>query len=103
MYNYLQRAWSDSTHNVTLKDIKKVIEEVKHMDDEHGAFWVGVVDDEETVLETDKSLQVTAIFNGDDQNAIIKHASNWQQVELLYDLLLNGDFDKLRTEMSNAL
>jgi hypothetical protein len=32
------------------------------MDDEHGAFWVGIIEEEETMPETHKDLTVISIF-----------------------------------------
>lgn len=37
--NYLQRAWSDGVNNINIEDVKIAIEELKEMDDEHGAIW----------------------------------------------------------------
>jgi len=54
--NYLQRAWSDAMDNVNIEDIKVAIEELKEMDDEHGAIWVSVIKNDENIIEVEKDL-----------------------------------------------
>ena len=91
MRKYLQRAWSDSEDDISIKDVLIAIAETKEMDDEHGAFWVGT-DEEEYILETDKSLKMICVINGESLNY---QAKNWEEVEKLYDLLLKEDFAAL--------
>jgi len=88
---YLQRAWSDGEDDIEMKNVLTAIAEIKEMDDEHGAFWVGT-EDEEYVLETDKSLKMICVIDGKQINY---QASDWQEVEKLYQLLLNEDFNAL--------
>ena len=99
MKNYLQRAWSDAVDNIKIDEVKEAILETQTMDDEHGAFWVGVFDEEETVLETHKDMKLIAVFNGNDEGAITRQANNWNEVLFFYELLLRGDFDQLSTKM----
>ena len=63
--SYLEKAWGDSVDNPKLKDIKTAIHETQKMDDEHGAFWVSVFDenDIEVVLEVSKNLRITLILD----------------------------------------
>jgi hypothetical protein len=99
MENYLQRAWSDALDNVGIDEIKEAIAELQDIDDEHGAFWVSVVEEEETILEVDKNMKMVAIFSGDVENPVIKKVNTWDEVLSLYKLLLEEDFENLRTKM----
>lgn len=97
MFSYLQKAWSGTLHNITVEDIKTAIQETIAMDEEHGAFWVGVGGDEETVLETRQSPEVFAIFpNGEEYN---KAFNNWKEIEPLYEAFLDRKFDAVKTMM----
>ncbi|QEC75515.1 hypothetical protein [Mucilaginibacter ginsenosidivorax] len=91
MMKYLQRAWSDGEDDIEMKNVLAAIAEIKEMDDEHGAFWVGT-EDEEYVLETDKSLKMICVIDGKQINY---QANDWQEVERLYQLLLKEDFNAL--------
>jgi hypothetical protein len=62
METYLQTAWGDQWDNVNMNILKEAIEGIKNMDDEHGAFWVGVIKEEESVLEVHKDLELFAVF-----------------------------------------
>ena len=44
--------------------INKAIEDIQLMDDEHGAFWVSIITDNENVIQVDKDLSVSVIFEG---------------------------------------
>jgi hypothetical protein len=94
---YLQRAWSDHITDITIADIDTVIIETQEMDDEHGAFWVGV-NDEEYILETDKFLDMVLIV--DDEETRFK-AKNWEEVRYFYELLLAGRYEILVSYFKN--
>ena len=98
---YLQKAWSDSIDNVTIDDIKTAIDEIQEMDEEHGAFWVGVVYEDENVLETSKDLSVVAIFSDEPEVQFKKQADNWTQIENLYSMFLKGDIEAVKTTLEN--
>lgn len=93
MESYLQKAWGDSIDNPKISDIKTAIKETLEMDDEHGAFWVSIVEDDETVLQTQKDLSVTIIFP--EGIEITSKPKNTNQVETLYGLFLNKEFKKV--------
>ena len=62
------------------------------MDDEHGAFWVSVITDDENVIEVNKDLTLSLIFEGQET----KHrAKDWKEVSELYGFLLNEKFDEI--------
>ncbi|MBE9600746.1 hypothetical protein [Pedobacter sp. MC2016-24] len=94
MESYLEKAWGESIDNVRITDVITAITETLNMDDEHGAFWVGVVEHEETVLETDKDLCVVGIFT--DGTEIKAKFANRKQVEGLYQLLLDLEFEQVK-------
>jgi hypothetical protein len=99
MENYLQPAWSDALENVGIDEIKEAIAELQDMDDEHGAIWVSVIEEEETILEVDKNMKMVAIFSGDVENPVIKKVNTWDEVLSLYELLLAEDFNSLLMKM----
>ena len=91
MTKYLQRAWSDSEDDISMDNVLTAIAETRDMDDEHGAFWVGT-EEEECILETDKSLKMICVIDG---NELYYQAKSWDEVIKLYELLLNEDFNSL--------
>lgn len=93
---YLEKAWGDSVDFPTMQDVRNAILETIKMDDEHGAFWVGSGDEEETVLETHKDLSVVGIFPGPSEQQIKSKFYNWTEVEELYKVFLSGDFDQVK-------
>ena len=52
--NYIQYASGYQKDNIDEKDIVKAISDIQLMDDEHGAFWVSVITDDENVIEVNK-------------------------------------------------
>ncbi len=72
------------------------------MDEEHGAFWVSIVEEEETILEVDKNMKMIAIFRGDVENPVISKRNTWEEVLSFYELLLKKNFESLGTRMKQA-
>lgn len=99
--NYLQKAWTDHIANITIQDVKQAIAEVRGMDDEHGAFWVGVCNPDSNVLECHKDLMVIAIFAREPDIEINAQIKDWGQMEKLYELFLNQDFETVKTIIEN--
>lgn len=105
--SYLEKAWGDSVDNPKLEDIKTAITETQKIDDEHGAFWVGVFDenDKEIVLEVSKSLRLTLILDPENLdpgkfNEMKSKAANWKAVFGKYGLLLDGKVEELKKLMN---
>lgn len=90
--NYIQYAAGYQKDNVDLSDIKKAIKDVQEMDDEHGAFWVSVITDDENVIETNKELTLSIILDGEESKF---QASDWKEVEEFYGMLLNEKIEEL--------
>jgi hypothetical protein len=96
MESYIQYAAGYNKDNVTEKDINKAIGDIQKMDDEHGAFWVSIITDEENVIEVDKSLQVSVILEPNNDKEIKYKANDWDEVKQLYLLLLDKKFDDIK-------
>jgi IMP cyclohydrolase len=96
---YLHKAWGDSVEDVTMDDVKTAIEEIQKMDDEHGAFWVGIVEDDELTLEVHKDLTLIGLLAYDSDEEVHGKAKNWEEVETFYDLFLKEQFEELKSKM----
>lgn len=94
--NYIQYATGYQKDNIDLSDIKRAIKDAQEMDDEHGAFWASVITDDENVIETNKDLTLSIIMDGEETKF---HASDWKEVEVLYEMLLNEHFDELKMKV----
>ena len=99
MENYLQRAWSDATDNVGILEVQEAIAELKEMDDEHDAFWVADVADDETILEVDKHMNIILVSSSRPENALKRQLKTWEEVLTFYELLLNQEFELLQLKM----
>jgi hypothetical protein len=96
--NYIQYLSGHSKENISIEDVKMALAELPQMDEEHGAFWVAVIKNEENVLEVHKDLSVIGIFEEDLNKEYRKLCRNIQEVEVLYSLLLNEEFSKLKKQ-----
>lgn len=91
--NYIQYASGYQKDNIADADLIKAIKDIQSMDDEHGAFWVSVITDDENIIEVNKDLSLSVIFKGDEMKY---HAANWKEVEQLYKLLLSEQFAEIK-------
>lgn len=66
------------------------------MDNEHGAFWISVITDDENVIETNKDLSLSVIFDGQETRY---QASDWKEVVELYKLLLQEKFEEITSRV----
>jgi rRNA maturation endonuclease Nob1 len=90
--NYIQYASGYQKDNIDETDISKAIADIQLKDDEHGAFWVSIITDDENVIEVNKDLTLSLIFERKET----KHrAKDWKEVSELYRLLLNEKFDEI--------
>lgn len=90
--NYIQYASGYQKDNIEESDIAKAIDDIKLTDDEHGAFWVSVINDDENVIEVNKDLSLSVIFEGEETQY---QAKDWNEVAKLYQLLLHEKFDEI--------
>ena len=94
--SYIQYLAGYSKNAVDTQDVKTALEDLKSMDEEHGAFWVSVIKNEENVLEAHKDLSIVGIFEDDTDKQYIKQCADLEEMEQLYSLLLNEDFVELK-------
>ena len=94
--SYIQYAAGYQKDNIDLSDIEKAIKDIQKMDEEHGAFWVSIITDDENVIETNKDLTLSIIMDGEESKF---KASDWTEVKELYELLLNKDFEQIKTKI----
>jgi hypothetical protein len=97
---YLQRAWSDSIDNVKIDDVRQAITEIKLMDDEHGAFWVGLIINNESILETNKDMSLIAAFEDAPETPIKRQCKTWEEIEYFYSIFLTGNLEELKVTLS---
>lgn len=90
--NYIQYAGGYQKDNIDEKDITKAIKDIQLMDDEHGAFWVSVITDDENVIEVHKNLSLSVIF---EEQEMKYQAKDWEEVAELYKLLLLEKFNEI--------
>jgi hypothetical protein len=90
--NYIQYAGGYQKDNINESDIAKAITDIQLMDDEHGAFWVSVITDDENVIEVNKDLSLSIVFHGQQTNY---QAADWNEVAELYKLLLLEKFEEI--------
>ncbi|MBP1167236.1 hypothetical protein JOE44_004120 [Chryseobacterium sp. PvR013] len=88
--NYIQYAGGYQKDNIDERDIVQAISDIQLVDDEHGAFWVSVITDDENVIEVNKDLSLFVIFEGQQTQY---QAKDWNEVKELYKLLLMEKFD----------
>ena len=94
--NYIQYAGGYNKDNIDFTDIEKAIIEIQETDDEHGAFWVSVITDDENVIECDKELNLAIVFDGNQSNY---KANDWLEVKEFYKLLLTENFDEIKQKI----
>lgn len=99
--SYIQYAAGYDKDNISKSDIEKALNDLTEMDDEHGAFWIGVysADTEEFVIEFHKSLTLFGNF-GEDENYKIK-LDKIESAKEYFFLFLNGEIDELREKLKN--
>jgi len=94
--NYIQYLGGYNKDNNDLNDIDKAINAIKLIDDEHGVFWVSVINEDENVIETDKHLNLAIVFDGNQSNY---KARNWFEVKEFYKLLLEENFEAIKQKI----
>ena len=96
---YLQRSWSEAVEDVLLEDVQLAIQELQEIDDQHSTIWVGIVSDEEYILEVDKHKRLNAILDPESGEEMEYVAANWTEVEELYSLFLKEQFQDLKSKL----
>ncbi|HYI78085.1 MAG TPA: hypothetical protein VEW65_10740 [Chryseolinea sp.] len=100
METYLQTAWGDQWENVDMTIVKMAIKGIKEMDDEHGAFWVGLMKEEENVLEVHKDLELFGVFEDDPGIQYKGRGKDWSEIAKLFETFLAGKIDIVKSKLS---
>ena len=95
---WIEKGWGDSVENATFDDIQSAIEETIQMDEEHGAFWVGHMENE-FVLEVHKNLDLFFVYGENQDEQIQTKLDNWEDVKHFFKLYFDNEFEKLKTEI----
>jgi len=95
---WIEKGWGDSVENATFDDIKIAIAETIKMDEEHGAFWVGHLENE-FVLESHKNLDLFFVYGENQDEQLQTKLDNWKDVEYFFQLYYDGKFQQLKCEI----
>jgi hypothetical protein len=95
---WIEKVWGDIVEDATFDDIKVAVEEIIQMDEEHGAFWVGHMENE-FVIEIHKNLDLFLIYGENQNDQIQTKLDNWEDVKHFFKLYFDNEFEKLKTEI----
>lgn len=93
--SYIQYAGGYNKEDVNSNDITKALEDIKKMDQEHGAFWISMLneEDEEMVIEVNKDLNLSLIFGEEEFQY---QSQNFEEIKSILELHINKEFDKIK-------
>jgi hypothetical protein len=100
METYLQTAWGDQWDNVDMNIVRTAIKGIKEMDDEHGAFWVGLMKEEENVLEVHKDLELFGVFEEEPGIQYKGRGKDWNEIEKLFETFLADKMAIVKSKLS---
>lgn len=95
--SYIQYADGYQKDDINESDIEKAIKDIQLVDEEHGAFWVSVITDEENVIEVNKALSLFILFEG---HGTRYQAIDWNEVKEFYQLLLLKKFNEIKVRIN---
>ncbi|NMH89874.1 hypothetical protein [Flavivirga algicola] len=98
--SYIQYAGGYNKEDVNSNDITKALEDIKKMDEEHGAFWISILneEDEEMVVEVNKDLNLSLIFGEEEFQY---QSKNFEETKSILELHINKEFDKIKSITKN--
>src|SRR5215212_8339393 len=99
METYLQTAWGDQWDNVNMDIVRTAIKGLKEMDDEHGAFWVGLMKEEENVLEVHKNFDLYGVFEDEPEIQYRGRGRDWAEIDKLFEAFLAGKMDIVKSKL----
>jgi hypothetical protein len=102
METYLQTAWGDQWHTVTIDTVKVAIDRLRNMDDEHGAFWVGLIKEDENVLEVHKDLEIIGVFQDKPDVELRGHGQDWDEVVTLFQSFLDDKTEIVKARLETG-
>lgn len=91
--NYIQYAGGYQKDSIDETDIEKAISDIQLMDNEHGAFGISFITNDEDVIEVNKDLLLSVIFEGAETRY---QATNRDEVKKLYHFLLLEKFNEIK-------
>ena len=93
--SYIQYLAGYDKENVTAEDIDKAIKDIQEMDDEHGAFWISILEknDEEYVIEVNKRLKVSVMYG--EKIDIQYKSQGWDEIKHILKLHIDRKFDEI--------
>lgn len=93
--SYIQYAGGYNKENVNQSDIQKALNDLKIMDEEHGAFWISMLveNDEEFIIEVNKNLNLSLIYGENKENHY--QAENYSEVKNILELHIKKEFEKI--------
>ncbi len=94
--SYIQYAGGYQKDDIDIQDITKALSDLPKMDDEHGAFWVSILTEDENVIEVNKELQLSFIFDGIESKY---QATDLNEVKDFYKLLLTKNFEEIKQKI----
>lgn len=97
---WIEKGWGDSVENATFEDVKTAINETIQMGEEHGAFWVGHLENE-YILEVHKDLELFFVFGQNQEDQLKSKFDNWKDVEHFFKLYLDLEFERLKNEIKS--
>jgi hypothetical protein len=99
--SYIQYAGGYNKEDVNNSDIQKALNDLKVMDEEHGAFWISMLveNDEEFIIEVNKNLKLSLIFGENKENYY--QAKNYEEVKNILELHIKKDFEKINEIVKN--
>jgi len=83
---------------VNEEDIKEAVMEIQYVAEGDAKFWVGVILDDESILEVHKNLEMIAMFEDEPDTELKKQCKDWPEAEKLFNLFLQGKFDAVKRE-----
>jgi hypothetical protein len=90
---YFENPNGDTNENISFSQIKKAISNLKEINDEHSAFWVG--DNEGiAVIEVHKSLKLFIFIEAQETQFEIQ-LENEKEAEGIFKLFLSGKLDSI--------
>jgi hypothetical protein len=95
---WIEKGWGDSVENATIGDIEIAVAETMKMDEEHGAFWVGHLENE-FILEVHKNFDLFFVYGENQDEQLKTKLDNWENIKHFFKLYFDSEFEKLKTEI----
>lgn len=94
--SYIQYVGGYNKEDVNSYDIAKALEDIKKMDEEHGAFWISMLNeqDEEMIIEVNKDLNLSLIFGEEEFQY---QSQNFEETKTILELHINKEFEKIKS------